>query len=88
MGETIFAGALTTSFSAIGLLMCQTDALNKFGVLLLTTVISSMFVSLLFLPAFMYILGPEDDVGSIYYTCLKGIYEGYCISQKDIEQER
>ena len=82
MGETIFAGALTTSFSGIGLLLCQTDALNKFGVLLMTTVISSMFVALLFLPAFMYFIGPEEDQGSIWHTCLQCIYERFCLDEK------
>ena len=58
MGETIFSGALTTSFSGIFLALCESNALNKFGLLLIITIISSLIVSLVFLPALLYTFGP------------------------------
>jgi predicted RND superfamily exporter protein len=58
MGETIFSGAITTSFSGIFLALCEANALNKFGLLLIITIISSLIVSLVFLPALLYTFGP------------------------------
>jgi len=51
MGQTIFGGALTTIFSGVFLVICQSDALYKFVILLLTTIISAMIIALVFLPA-------------------------------------
>ena len=65
MGETIFSGALTTSFSGIFLALCESNALNKFGVLLIITIISSLVVALIFLPSILYILGPQYKNGDI-----------------------
>jgi predicted RND superfamily exporter protein len=58
MGETIFSGALTTSFSGIFLALCESNALNKFGLLLIITILSSLVIALIFLPSVLYIFGP------------------------------
>jgi predicted RND superfamily exporter protein len=64
-GKTILGGALTSCFSGIFLFVCEADALNKFGVMLLVTIVASMFTSLIFLPSILYIIGPEKEQGSI-----------------------
>ena len=61
MGSTIVGGALTSSFAAIFLIICQADSLNKFGIMLLTTIMASMLTALFFMPAMLYILGPDND---------------------------
>ena len=63
MGATILGGALTSVLSAIFLITCQTATLNKFGYLLLATIISSLLVSLIYFPAMIYIMGPENKQG-------------------------
>ena len=65
MGETIFSGALTTSFSGIFLALCESNALNKFGILLIITISSSLVIALIFLPSILYILGPQFKNGDI-----------------------
>ena len=65
MGETIFSGALTTSFSGIFLALCEANALNKFGVLLIITILASLIMALIFLPSLLYILGPQFRSGNI-----------------------
>lgn len=59
MGQTIFSGALTTSFSGVFLILCETDTLYKFGILLLTTIVSAIVIALVLLPAQLYLFGPE-----------------------------
>tara|TARA_B110000285_G_scaffold80800_1_gene93272 strand:+ start:1716 stop:2195 length:480 start_codon:yes stop_codon:yes gene_type:complete len=71
MGATILGGALTSSFSAFFLIICQADSLNKFGILLLTTIISSMIVSLVFLPGVIYIIGPNKQQGDLEFLVTK-----------------
>ena len=61
MGPTILAGALTSIFSAIFLVLCQAASLNKFGVLLLVTIISAMLTALMLLPSLLYIIGPNHN---------------------------
>jgi len=65
MGQTIIAGALTSIFSALFLMLCQAASLNKFGVLLLVTIVSSMLTALILLPSLFYILGPNNNQGNI-----------------------
>ena len=59
MGQTIIGGALTSCFSAAFLIICQTYTLNKFGIFLLTAILASAMISLIFLPAMLYIFGPQ-----------------------------
>jgi predicted RND superfamily exporter protein len=65
MGQTILAGALTSIFSALFLMLCQAASLNKFGVLLLITIASSMLSALIFLPSLFYIIGPNGKAGDL-----------------------
>ena len=58
-GKTIMGGALTSCFSGVFLFACEADALNKFGIMLLITIVSSLFTSLIFLPSILYLFGPE-----------------------------
>ena len=67
-GKTIMGGALTSCFSGIFLFVCEADALNKFGVMLLVTILASMFSALIFLPSILYVIGPEKNQGKI---CLR-----------------
>ena len=64
-GKTIVGGALTSCFSGIFLFLCEADALNKFGVMLLITIGASMLTSLVFLPSILFLVGPEKDQGTI-----------------------
>jgi predicted RND superfamily exporter protein len=59
MCSTIIGGAITTSISAIFLILCNSYALNKFGILLMTTILSSVVSSLIFLPALILIVWPH-----------------------------
>jgi len=72
MGETILGGSITSMLSGIFLFFCQAESLNKFGVLLLTTIISSMITALFFLPSLFYVVGPENDSGAVMnWPCIK-----------------
>ena len=65
MGQTVFSSALTSCCSAIFLISCQTDTLYKFGIFLLLTILSSMGVALVFLPAMLFIFGPHQGQGDV-----------------------
>lgn len=67
MGATVVGGALTSCFSGIFLVMCEAESLNKFGMLLLTTIIASMLTSLVWLPSLAFFLGPEGSNGNISF---------------------
>ena len=58
IGKAIIGGALTSCFSAGFLIICQASSLNKFGVLLLTTILCSMLTALIMLPSVLYLMGP------------------------------
>ena len=58
IGKAIVGGALTSCFSAGFLIVCQASSLNKFGVLLLTTILCSMLTALIMLPSILYVVGP------------------------------
>ena len=60
MGQTVFSSALTSLFSAIFLITCQTDTLYKFGIFLLMTILLSLVVSLVILPTMLFIFGPNQ----------------------------
>jgi predicted RND superfamily exporter protein len=74
MGQTILGGALTSCFSGFFLIICNVGMLNKFGILFITTIIASFLTSLIFLPSFLYVFGPNNETGSIrcYKSC-KGV---------------
>ena len=63
MSSTIVGGALTSCFSAMFLVFCQADILNKFGILLLVTIITSMLTALTLLPSITYTFGPQNKEG-------------------------
>lgn len=65
IGPTIYGGAMTTSISSFCLMACQTYALRKMGIMLLTTILAAAFVALIFMPALFYILGPENKQGDL-----------------------
>ena len=58
IGNAILGGALTSCFSAFFLIICDADALSKFGILLLTIILCSMLNSLVFLPSIAFLIGP------------------------------
>ena len=61
MGQTILGGALTSNLSGVFLVICQVSILNRFGILFMTTIISAFLTSIIFLPAFLYVIGPDKD---------------------------
>lgn len=65
IGRAVIGGSLTSCFSAFFLIICEASALSKFGVLLLTIILSSMVTSLVYLPSVVFIMGPEKDQGKI-----------------------
>jgi len=65
MGETIMGGALTSVVSGSFLVMCEAGSLNRFGILFLTLIFSSMITALFLLPSILYVMGPEGDSGNI-----------------------
>lgn len=97
MGQTIVGGALTSCISACFLIMCQADVLNKFGILLLTTIVASSIISLIFMPSMLYIFGPESEQGS-FKACSKHrlktksmsrrvLYEGGSFNSKKVSHK-
>ncbi|CDW73800.1 resistance-nodulation-cell division superfamily [Stylonychia lemnae] len=65
IGLAVFSGAITTIISAIFLLFTSIFVLKKFGLLIIITILLSIFYSLTFLPACLYIIGPEKDQGDM-----------------------
>lgn len=65
VGSTILNGALSTLVAGICLLFCRFVYLKKFGLLLVVTVVGSLFSSLVFYPALLHCIGPEGDRGQL-----------------------
>ena len=66
MGQTILGGALTSCFSGIFLILCNVGMLNKFGILFLTTIMSSFSTSVILLPSILYVIGPNNKSGNVF----------------------
>jgi predicted RND superfamily exporter protein len=77
MSKTIIGGSITSCFSGFFLVTCEADSLNKFGILLLITIISSLLTSLIFHPSLLMLFGPNDNQGDIsgLFKMLKGWYK-------------
>lgn len=58
IGLAVFSGAITTIISAVFLLFTSIYVLHKFGILIIMTILLSIFYSLTFMPAVFYLLGP------------------------------
>mmetsp|Transcript_8250 Transcript_8250/g.25531 ORF Transcript_8250/g.25531 Transcript_8250/m.25531 type:complete len:1071 (+) Transcript_8250:228-3440(+) len=65
MGSTVFAGAVTTAGAAIFLLACQLTFFTQMGILILSTIVSSLVYSLFFYMPLLYTFGPEGDFGNL-----------------------
>lgn len=65
MGPTVFAGAVTTAGAAIFLLACQLTFFTQMGILILSTIVSSLVFSLFFYVPLLYTIGPDGDFGSV-----------------------
>ena len=65
MGATILGGATTSCIASFLLITCKAATLNKFGILLLTTIMSSIIASLIFLPGIIYVIGPNKLQGDL-----------------------
>ena len=61
MGQTILGGALTSNLAGVFMMICQVNILNKFGILFLTTITTAFVTSIVFLPALLYVMGPDKD---------------------------
>ena len=71
IGSTIMGCALGTFLSGLFLVPCQADFLYKFGKLMISTILRSLGVVLIFLPAVLYIMGPNRQGNqSIYKSVL------------------
>jgi predicted RND superfamily exporter protein len=75
MGSTVLAGAATSGFSGVFLALCKSDALVTFGILMITTVLSSLMVALVYLPALFFLMGPNADEGNIKLLILNPLKE-------------
>ena len=65
VGSTILNGALSTMVAAICLVLCQFGYLKKMGVMMIVTIVASLFSSLILYPAILLCMGPEGDHGKI-----------------------
>ena len=61
MGQTILGGALTSIFAGVFLMFCNVAFLNQFGILFITTIVSSFLSSVVFFPSILFIFGPDDE---------------------------
>ena len=62
MTSTILCGAITSMMAGVFLLSCKTYALNKFGVMILVTIISSVINSLVVFPCFVLAIRPREQL--------------------------
>jgi predicted RND superfamily exporter protein len=51
IAQSILGSAFSSCLSGIFLIVCQADSLNKFGILLLVTILSSVVTALILLPS-------------------------------------
>jgi predicted RND superfamily exporter protein len=71
MGQTILAGALTSIFSASFLLLCEASSIQKFGLMLMITIVSSLLAALILLPSLFFVIGPNGRAGDLRQLCIK-----------------
>lgn len=71
IGSTILNGAVTSFVAGIFLFLCQYSYLHKFGVLMIVTIISSLFFAMIFFPALCYYVGPEFKEGDIDHNIIE-----------------
>ena len=72
-GSTIINGAITSFMAGFFLSKCQVSFLYKFGILMQFTIASALLFSLIFYPAFGYLLGPQFRQGDIMYNFINPI---------------
>ena len=65
IGGAVLSGCMTTSISAFFMLPFNFRMINQFGILLIITLMSSLYFSLVLFPALIYIIGPEYKRGNL-----------------------
>ena len=81
MGQTILGGALTSCFSGVFLIVCNVGMLNKFGILFLTTIISSFSTAVIFLPSILFTIGPNGQSGN-FFIIIKNLKQNIKVLNK------
>lgn len=67
IGISIVSGAITTLGCGFFLLFAQVVFFQKFGVLITSTILFSLFFALVFFTALNHIFGPQGKVGNLKY---------------------
>jgi hypothetical protein len=52
------------------------NILNKFGILFLTTITTAFVTSIVFLPALLYVMGPDEDYGKVFKCLYQRVKHG------------
>ncbi|XP_062590675.1 protein dispatched homolog 1-like isoform X2 [Saccostrea cucullata] len=65
MGLSVLSGAFTTFGASVFMLGAQIQFIYQFGIFVMITVFTSLFLSLFCFTSFLLLLGPEGDSGSI-----------------------
>ena len=85
IGSAVISSAITTFSAGVFLLFTNLYILYKFGVLIMITMALSCYYALIFLPATLYIFGPEYHQGDLKHYCCKPIWR--CISGQKKEDD-
>ena len=71
MSVSILGGAITTFGSVVMLLAAKFGVFFKFGVFISLTIPFSLLYSMLFFPALLHAIGPQNKCGDIRYYCCR-----------------
>ena len=71
LGVSILSGSITTILATMTLFIAVLLLFTKFAILVLMTIVFSVFYSLAFFSALCHIIGPENDTGDIKWAYRK-----------------
>merc|ERR1712048_92989 len=69
MGSAVISGASTTIGAAFFMCWCYITFFQKFGLIILFTVLQSLVTALVFFTSLMALVGPQGSFGNIYFPC-------------------
>ena len=67
MGQTVFAGAVTTSGAASVMLACQLEFFKSMAYLIVFTILFSIFMAFFFFIPALWVFGPEGSQGNLVH---------------------
>ena len=73
IGVSIFSGAATTILSGLALIFCKISVFNKFAVLIVATILLSLFMSFGLFSALCHAFGPQNNCGDLKYWIVRPI---------------